>query len=272
MRDYAKASPQFWIGNTGKKLRGDSEAQVLAFYLISSPHANMLGLYYLPMAYLCHETGLPQEGASKALRRVRELGFAEYDEENEMIWVIEAARFQIADSLNPNDKQTIGIANELLKLPRTKLALDFAEKYREAFHLSDEVIESIKRKTLASPIDAPCKPLRSQEQEQEQEQEKKKSISPSASPSPKKNKKPIETPLPEDFKPNDSTIAWAKKKGFERLDEHLENFIGTAKAKGYIYADWQQAFQNAVRNDWAKINGKARPEVSAGADYCKGAI
>jgi hypothetical protein len=174
MRDYAKASPQFWIGNTGKKLRGDPEAQVLAFYLISSPHANMLGLYYLPMAYLCHETGLTQEGACKALLRVRELGFCEYDEENEMIWVIEAARFQIADRLSPNDKQAIGVANELGKLPRTKLAARFAEKYRDAFHLSDEVIESISRKVLASPIEAPCKPLRSQEQEQEQVQVQEK--------------------------------------------------------------------------------------------------
>lgn len=172
MRDYAKASPQFWIGNTGKKLRGDPESQVLAFYLISSPHANMLGLYYLPMAYLCHETGLSPEGASKALRRVRELGFCEYDDENEMVWVIDAARFQIADRLSPSDKQTIGISNELEKLPRTRLVLAFAEKYRDAFHLSDGLLESLRHKALTSPIEAPCKPLRSQEQEQEQERKK----------------------------------------------------------------------------------------------------
>ncbi|HUW38597.1 MAG TPA: hypothetical protein VMV91_14830 [Rhodocyclaceae bacterium] len=268
MRDYAKASPQFWIGTTGKKLRGDPEAQVVAFYLISSPHANMLGLYYLPMAYLCHETGLSQEGASKALRRVRELGFCEYDEETEMVWVIEAARFQIADQLNPSDKQTIGISNELMKLPRTKLAAGFAEKYRDPFHLSDDVIDSIRSKALARPLEGPSKPLRSQEQEQEQEQIPP--ATPSASSVPNRKKKKIaETPLPEDFKPNESTIAWAEKKRVTRLDDHLEHFIGVAKAKGYQYADWQQAFQNAVRGNWAKINGSELPGTP---DHFKGAI
>jgi len=40
MRDYAKVSPRFWIGNTGKQLRSDPDAQVVALYLMSNPHAN----------------------------------------------------------------------------------------------------------------------------------------------------------------------------------------------------------------------------------------
>lgn len=175
MREYAKLAPPFWIGATGKQLRGDPDAQVMALYLISSPHSNMLGLYYLPMTYLCHETGLTAEGASKALRRCIEVGFCDYDPETEMVWVIEAARFQIAERLSPNDKQTKGIANELSKLPKARLAAAFAEKYREAFHLPEALLLSLKplqkAKGHQSPIEAPSKPLRSQEQEQEQEQE-----------------------------------------------------------------------------------------------------
>lgn len=50
MRDYAKVSPRFWLGETGRELRkAGAEAQVVAFYLMTSPHANMLGLYYLPV-------------------------------------------------------------------------------------------------------------------------------------------------------------------------------------------------------------------------------
>ena len=68
MRDYAKVSPRFWLGETGRELRkAGAEAQVVAFYLMTSPHANMLGLYYLPVLYLAHETGLGPEGASKGL-------------------------------------------------------------------------------------------------------------------------------------------------------------------------------------------------------------
>jgi hypothetical protein len=45
MRDYAKIAPQFWIGSTGK-----------------APHANMLGIYYLPPIFIAHEIGIPLKG------------------------------------------------------------------------------------------------------------------------------------------------------------------------------------------------------------------
>ena len=77
MRDYAKVAPQFWIGETGRELRTmGPETQVLALYLITSPHANMLGLYYLPLPLMAHETGLSAQGTLKALARLSEAGFA----------------------------------------------------------------------------------------------------------------------------------------------------------------------------------------------------
>ena len=72
MRDYGKISPSFWTGKTGKAIKaGGQEAVVVAMYLMSSPHSNMIGLYYLPMMYLAHETGLGFEGASKGLQTKR---------------------------------------------------------------------------------------------------------------------------------------------------------------------------------------------------------
>ena len=53
MRDYGKISPQFWTGKTGKAIKaGGPESVVIAVYLMSSPHSNMIGMYYLPMMYL----------------------------------------------------------------------------------------------------------------------------------------------------------------------------------------------------------------------------
>lgn len=69
MRDYAQVCPQFWLGKTGKKLRGDAEAQLVALYLITSPHANMIGVFHCPMMYIAHETGMSLEGASKEIGR-----------------------------------------------------------------------------------------------------------------------------------------------------------------------------------------------------------
>jgi hypothetical protein len=61
--------------------------------------------------------------------------------------------------------------------------------------------------------------------------------------------------LPEGFAISDQIRAWALAKGFTRLEERLTHFVGYARANGKTYADWQQAFQNAIRDDWAKLNG-----------------
>ncbi|QBH20830.1 hypothetical protein EYC51_15785 [Alcaligenes faecalis] len=168
MRDYSKVGPKFWIGATGKRLRtAGVEAQIVAMYLLTSPHANMLGLYYCPEMFIAHETGLGLEGASKGLQRAIEAGFCEYDEASEVVWVIEMASYQIGDALKPNDLRVKGVQNEYGSLPDNPYLVRFYEKYKDAFCMSV-------CRGKQSPMEAPSKPLRSQEQEQEQEQEKEK--------------------------------------------------------------------------------------------------
>jgi hypothetical protein len=55
MREFAKVSPQIWINDRGRELkRLGIQAQLLAFYLDTNPHASMIGIYYLPMAFIVH--------------------------------------------------------------------------------------------------------------------------------------------------------------------------------------------------------------------------
>jgi hypothetical protein len=167
MRDYARVAPQFWTGTTGKVLReAGREVQVVALYLITCPSANMIGLYYLPLPTLCHEVGIPLQGARKALRRASEGGFAYYDEAAEHIWVPEMARFQLGEQLKPGDNRIQAVIRELLAAKSSRFAQEFYDKYRERFHLPDLP----KLKPLRSPWEGPSEPLRSQEQEQEHEQ------------------------------------------------------------------------------------------------------
>lgn len=169
MREYSKVSPQFWIGATGKKLRkAGPEAQVVAMYLMTSPHANMLGLYYLPLMYIAHETGLGMEGASKGLQRAVEVGFCSFDEDSEVVWVHEMASYQIADELKPADKRCVGVQNEYDAVPANPFLAAFYDRYQAAFCMTRKRGYSPE---IASPMEAPPKPLASQEQEQEQEQE-----------------------------------------------------------------------------------------------------
>jgi len=59
--------------------------------------------------------------------------------------------------------------------------------------------------------------------------------------------------IPSNFTISERVRLWAKKKGHTNLEEHLENFVLASKAKGYKYESWDDAFMNAIRNNWAKI-------------------
>lgn len=72
-------------------------------------------------------------------------------------------------------------------------------------------------------------------------------------------RKPEQTGLPENFEISERVAMWAKVKKFDRLDEHLESFISKSKAKAYTYADWDEAFMGAVRDDWAKLKDHGQP-------------
>lgn len=238
MRDYAKVSPRFWVGETGRAIRAlGPECQVVALYLITSPHANMLGLYYLPLPFLAYETGLSLEGASEALRSLSEAGFCQYDEASEHVWVVEMARFQIGERLSQNDNQVKGVRRELANLSKTALVQAFTEKYAAAFHLEIE-----------SPSEAPSEPLRSQEQEQEQEQER----------APRKRG----TRVPDDFEIDDGLREWARKNapGID-LRAETEQFLDYHRGKGSVQKDWRATWRTWMRKavEFSKGRGGAAP-------------
>lgn len=162
-RDFAKVRARFWTGETGRQIRGlGLEARVVAAYLLTCASSNMIGLYYLPMALLCHETGIPLEGACKALRSLESIGFAHYDEGQELVFVPRMAAEQISEQLEPTDKQCAGVARELKGFAKSRFFASFVYLYRTAFHLPESM-------GIGSPLEGPCKALRSQEHEQEQE-------------------------------------------------------------------------------------------------------
>lgn len=258
MRDYGVIAPQFWTGATGKRLKAAGpEAVIVAMYLMTSPHANMIGLYYLPTIYLAHESGLGLEGASKGLASCIEAGFCLYDEASEHVLVVEMARFQIGTDLKPGDKRSKGVANALSKVPQGALLSRFLNRYAVAFSLE-----------FSDVVEAPCKPLASQDQEQDQEQEQKAEQKPadaaSPTPAPRRSSKcsfetfvaeckakgehlipedhsvfryALDTGIPLDF----IRLAWARFK---------QQFAGKKQAGA---RGWRQHFDNAVRGNWLKL-------------------
>lgn len=136
MRSYSTISPAFWTGETGKAIKDKgAEAQMLALYLMSSPHSNMIGMYFLPKLYICYETGLSDEGASKGLQDLFSVDFCDYDDEAEVIWVYEMAKYQVGQSLTTTDNRVKSVRKEYSNVPKCKFLSEFFKKYSEAFHL-----------------------------------------------------------------------------------------------------------------------------------------
>lgn len=135
MRDFGKVAPQFWTGRTGRSLRGCLEGQVVALYLMTSPHATMTGVYSLPMLYLVHETGLTEEGAYKGLARCIEAGFCVYDAEAETVFVVNMASHQVGDVLKAGDKRGGAVRSQYRTISSPAIKAAFFDRYGVAFGL-----------------------------------------------------------------------------------------------------------------------------------------
>lgn len=86
---------------------------------------------------------------------------------------------------------------------------------------------------------------------------------------PEKQKKAraAKTSLPDGFALSERVKTWAAGKGYDRLDEHFESFVGKAKAKGYVYTDWDEGLMGAIREDWAQLRGRTRGGPAKHGDF-----
>jgi hypothetical protein len=79
-------------------------------------------------------------------------------------------------------------------------------------------------------------------------------------------KKAAKTTIPLDFSVSERVRVWAAKNGHLHLDRHLEHFKSKAIAKAYSYADWDEGFMGAIRDDWAKVNSGSHGTARNGLD------
>jgi len=109
---FCKIKPSFW--HSKKTVQMDPESKLLAIYLMTSPSFQMVGIYHIPKVTLHSHTGLPLEVIDRCLSALEAIGFLHYDENQQIVWVIDMAATQVAD--NPNLKQIKGVRNELARL------------------------------------------------------------------------------------------------------------------------------------------------------------
>ncbi len=145
MRSYSQIVPTFWTRGSGKKLRGNTTAQLLALYFITAPASNMIGLYYLPMASICTEVGLTEEQVREALPLLEEI--VKYDFENEIVWIPECAAHQIGKTMHGNDKRHAVVQRELEMAGSHPYVAEFIDRYAKDYGFSDLIAASKREKS-----------------------------------------------------------------------------------------------------------------------------
>lgn len=257
---YRTISDTFWTGETGRALRGDPEAQVIALYLATNPHTNQIGLYYLPMPVLLHETGLSAEGASKGLRRAFEGGYATYHEPSEVVWVVEMARFQLGDTLKAGDNRRTRIIRELETYAKCPLSRDFHDRYAEPFGLPE-------MPSLGRGFEAPSKPLRrgTLPLPLPSEREVTSEHSPPTVAEREVATRRVRTwkRCPPDYVPPRETLVWAYERGLEPVEirEEYDAFMRCEFSKPHSDAD--ATFRNWLHRE---AKEKRRRERRLGRD------
>lgn len=256
--NYGVVKPSFWTGRTGRELRHHHDAQAVALYLMTSPHANIIGVFRCPIGYIAAETGRPIEGASKGLLKLVDMGFCTVDPETETVWVHEMARFQIGETLNGKDKRVKHVARFFADIENLRIKWAFFEKYGSAYQL----IVPTEPRPLTSPIEGASKPLPSSPIEATVTVTSTVTDTVTAHPSdgaPTKNRKTKSSrSSPKAGVPDGDGfdalkhefLAQADSRGIGALSaqEQFERFLDHHRAKGSVFADWDAAGRTWLNN------------------------
>lgn len=85
MRDYGKVYGTYWTSETTRDL--SDQGRLLALYLLSGPHANMIGCYRLPDGYVMEDMRWDARTVSKGFGELFRKGFATPHEATKWVFI-----------------------------------------------------------------------------------------------------------------------------------------------------------------------------------------
>lgn len=159
MRDYGKVHTSFWISDGMRRVSDD--ARLLALYLLTGQHTNMIGCFRLPDGYVSEDLAWTPERVSKGFDELSANGFATRDSSSK--WVL--IRNFLAWNSVENPNQGIAALRLFDQVPdKSSVKPELARVMASAIsHISVSKLKGSERV---------LQPFLNQEQEQEQEQEK----------------------------------------------------------------------------------------------------
>jgi hypothetical protein len=155
-QSYRAVYPGFWTGETGRQIRrAGVEAQLLALYVLTSPHSNMIGLYHLPLAYAAADTGMSEQSIRKGLDALAAADFISYDFDAECVWIHEAVVYQAANgSAKTKDHRLTGAVAQWKTAGSRELKAEFRRRYESILPFPEGPCEA-----KQESAEAPSKPL-----------------------------------------------------------------------------------------------------------------
>ena len=86
MRDYGRVHSAFWRSETVADM--SSDARLLALYLMTCDHGNLLGAFYLPDGYAAEDLNWGSDRVSEGFRELLRVGFAVRCAASKWVWVV----------------------------------------------------------------------------------------------------------------------------------------------------------------------------------------
>lgn len=173
---YGVIFPEFWTGRTGRELRecGGKDAQLLALYLATNRHANMIGLYRLNIDDVRYETGLGAKALERGFASSQATRFATYDAASCHVWVFQMARFRLGlksgEALHPDDRRVVGVNKLYHGIDGNPFLGEFFTRNHTTLRLKNgrEPQGIAVPYTISGPLQGASKGLPSQYQDQDQ--------------------------------------------------------------------------------------------------------
>jgi hypothetical protein len=103
MREYGSVHTCFWTHCAIQSL--SDHAKLLALYLLTGPHTNMLGCFRLPVGYICEDLGWQTEQVFNRLEELADINFARY--ETSYYWIMISQFLTWNPIENPNQGKSI---------------------------------------------------------------------------------------------------------------------------------------------------------------------
>ncbi len=130
VKDYPKVLSYFWTNGIGREFHAlRMSVRLLALYLITCVHANLLGVFYLPIVYIAHDLNLSEKEIYQGLEQLKNLDFCSYDKAMQYVWVHEMLNHQVSSTRESKQRLLLIINAELRFLPPLLFRTEFNQKY-----------------------------------------------------------------------------------------------------------------------------------------------